>query len=79
MEERITFEEALKRLEEIVEALESEELPLEKALEMFEEGIRMSRICSEILRKAELKVEELVKESDGTIRFVPFRPFEEEE
>ena len=79
MDERITFEEALKRLEEIVEMLESDELPLEKALEVFEEGVRMSRICSQILQRAELKVEELIRDEEGAIQFVPFRhPGEEE-
>ena len=79
MDERISFEEALRRLEEIVEMLESDELPLEKALEVFEEGVRMSRICSEIRQRAELKVEELIRQSDGTIEFVPFRTIQEEE
>lgn len=74
----IKFEDALKRLEEIVEALESDELPLDKALELFEEGIRMSRLCSSILERAEMRIEELISEEDGTIRSVPFKLSEEE-
>jgi exodeoxyribonuclease VII small subunit len=74
----IKFEEALRRLEEIVEMLESDELPLDEALELFEEGIRMSRICSKILERAEMRIEELIRENDGTVRAVPFRLSEEE-
>ncbi len=74
----IKFEDALKRLEEIVEMLESDELPLDRALELFEEGIRMSRLCSSILERAEMRIEELIREEDGTIRAVPFKLSEEE-
>ncbi|HEX28729.1 TPA: exodeoxyribonuclease VII small subunit [Candidatus Poribacteria bacterium] len=78
VEKEIKFEDALKRLEEIVEMLESDELPLDKALELFEEGIRMSRLCSSILERAEMRIEELIREEDGTIRAVPFKLSEEE-
>ena len=61
----ITFEEALKNLEQSVERLESGDLPLEKALEVFETGIRMSRICSRKLEEAEKKVELLLGVSNG--------------
>jgi len=77
VEKEIKFEDALKRLEEIVEMLESDELPLDKALELFEEGIRMSRLCSSILERAEMRIEELIREEDGTIRAVPFKLSEE--
>ena len=78
VEKEIKFEDALKRLEEIVEMLESDELPLDKALELFEEGIRMSRLCSSILERAEMRIEELIREEDGTIRAVPLKLSEEE-
>jgi exodeoxyribonuclease VII small subunit len=58
------FEEALKKLEETVEQLESGDLPLEKALEIFETGIKMSRICTKKLEEAEQKVELLLGVSD---------------
>ena len=61
----ITFEEALKNLEQSVERLESGDLPLEKALEVFETGIHMSRICSRKLEEAEKKVELLIGVSNG--------------
>jgi exodeoxyribonuclease VII small subunit len=58
------FEEALKNLEKSVEQLESGDLPLEKALEMFENGIKMSRVCSKKLEEAEQKVELLLGVSE---------------
>jgi exodeoxyribonuclease VII small subunit len=58
------FEEALKQLEETVEQLETSDLPLEKSLEMFETGIKMSRICTKQLEEAEQKVELLLNVSD---------------
>ena len=70
------FEAALARLEEIVKELESGELPLEQSLKLFEEGIKLSRICNKRLEEAERKVEILLKDKDGTIKA---EPFEEEE
>jgi exodeoxyribonuclease VII small subunit len=60
----MNFEEALKKLEETVEQLETGDLPLEKALEVFETGIKMSRICTKKLEEAEQKVELLLGVSD---------------
>jgi exodeoxyribonuclease VII small subunit len=56
------FETALQELEEIVAKLESQELPLEDSLTLFEKGIRLSKICSKKLTEAEKKVELLVQE-----------------
>ncbi|MBW1666889.1 MAG: exodeoxyribonuclease VII small subunit [Deltaproteobacteria bacterium] len=70
------FEEAMGRLEEIVEKLESGDLSLEDSLKMFEEGMKLIRFCSEKLEEAEQKVTMLVKESGG--KFVQ-QPFEAEE
>ncbi len=61
----ITFEKALKTLEESVGQLESGELSLEKALDVFEKGVKMSRICTHKLDEAEKKVELLLNVSDG--------------
>jgi exodeoxyribonuclease VII small subunit len=58
------FEEALKKLEESVAQLEAGDLPLDKALEVFETGIKMSRICTQKLEEAEQKVELLLSVSD---------------
>jgi exodeoxyribonuclease VII small subunit len=65
------FESALKSLEDIVVQLESGDLTLDRALELFEEGVRVSRFCSSKLEEAERKVEVLIKTSDG-VKEEPF-------
>jgi exodeoxyribonuclease VII small subunit len=59
------FEEAMKRLEGIVQDLENGELSLEESLKIFEEGMGLLKLCSEKLEEVEQKVTRLVKESDG--------------
>ena len=66
------FETALKRLEEIVKKLESGDLPLDSALELFEDGIKLSRFCHTKLEQAERRVEILLKSSSGTVEAVTF-------
>lgn len=58
-----SFETALTRLSEIVEALEKGDLPLERSLALFEEGVRLSRLGAERLENAELRVEQLLASS----------------
>ena len=58
------FEESLQRLERIVDELEKGELPLEKALGLFEEGIALSASCRKELEAAEGKVEILLKQNE---------------
>jgi len=72
MTDDIKFEDALSRLEGIVEELESGELSLEQALAAFEEGIRLSRICSKQLDEAERKIEILIKGENGQLRIEDF-------
>ena len=72
MSEAPDFETALKRLEEIVKKLESGELSLDSALQLFEEGIKLSRFCHTKLEEAERRVEILVKNSSGQPRAVAF-------
>ena len=67
MTEEIKFEDALTRLEEIVEKLEEGDLPLEESLSAFEEGIKLSRVCAKLLNEAERKVEILTKGEDGQL------------
>lgn len=57
--ERPGFEEALKELEAIVEKLNNQEISLEDSVELYEEGIRLSKICSETLENAALKIEQI--------------------
>lgn len=67
-----TFEAAMKKFEKVVEELESGDLPLEKSLKKFEEGIALSKFCSRKLEEIEAKVTQLVKDSKGGDMEVPF-------
>jgi len=60
-----TFEASLEALEQIVRQLESGDLPLEKSLELFEQGIRLSRECQERLSQAERRIEILLRDNQG--------------
>lgn len=61
------FEKALQRLEQIVAELEKGELDIDKSLQIFEEGIKMSRICSKKLQEAEQKIEKLTRNQKGEL------------
>ncbi len=63
----IKFEKAIQRLEKIVDDLEKGELDIDKSLEIFEEGIKMSRVCSKKLNEAEAKIEKLTKNQKGEL------------
>jgi exodeoxyribonuclease VII small subunit len=60
-----TFELALQQLEQIVQKLEKGELPLEDSLRLYEEGIRLSRLCHAKLEEAEGRIEVLMKDARG--------------
>jgi len=66
------FEESLRRLEEIVDRLEGDELPLEEALALFEEGVKLAEECGKRLDAAEKKVMLLLREADGRLSETPF-------
>ena len=66
------FESALKSLEEIVVQLEAGDMTLDRALELFEEGIKVSRFCNSKLEEAERRVEVLTKTADGALKEIPF-------
>jgi exodeoxyribonuclease VII small subunit len=68
----LTFEQALKRLEEIVEALETDDLDLDKSLQLFEEGVSLSRHCHQQLQAAEKRIDILLTRADGTLAAEPF-------
>ncbi|HGJ63866.1 TPA: exodeoxyribonuclease VII small subunit [bacterium] len=72
MTDKIKFEDALKKLENIVEQLEDGELSLEESLAIFEEGIKLSRLCSKQLDDIERKIEILIKGKDGEFEIVSF-------
>ena len=66
--ELLPFEEALKQLESIVEAMESQDLPLETLLGKYEAGTRLARICQEKLAEAELKIQQLERNAAGEMK-----------
>jgi exodeoxyribonuclease VII small subunit len=75
MEEKPRFEVAMEQLQQTVKRLESGELTLEQALQNFEEGVRLSRLCQEQLAAAEQRVEILMKtNAEGQADLQPFSP-----
>ncbi len=73
---KLTFEQAMARLEEIVTALEKGDAPLEEALSLFEEGTGLMKQCSQALDKAEQKVAKLYPAADGTAVEEPMEELE---
>jgi len=73
-----TFEEAMKQLEQIVQELESGDLPLEKAILKYEEGVRLSRFCSEKLDETEKRVT-ILQNQEGNVLEKPFMQENESE
>ncbi len=67
-----TFEQSMKQLEQIVQDLESGDLPLEKAIKKFEEGIKLSKLCSKKLDETEKKISILLEDTQGNIVQAPF-------
>lgn len=66
-EDNPTFEAAVQKLDEIVQKLEKGELPLEQSLVLYEEGVRLSRLCHAKLEEAEGKIELLLKDARGDL------------
>ena len=71
-----SFEKNLERLDGIVRELEDADLPLEKALQLYEEGMKLSEICHKQLEEAEGKVEILTKKAGGKVVAESFEPGE---
>jgi exodeoxyribonuclease VII small subunit len=67
-----SFEQAMKQLEQIVQDLESSDMPLEKAIKKFEEGIQLSKFCTEKLDESEKRITILIQDAAGNIAEVPF-------
>jgi len=67
-----TFESAMKRLESIVHELESGNLTLDEAMKKFQEGVKLSKLCSNKLDETEKKVSILLENEEGSIRVEPF-------
>jgi len=73
------FEQSFQQLESIVRRLESEELPLDESLQLFEEGIRLSRFCHQRLAEVEKKIELILADAKGEPRVEPFEPDDDED
>lgn len=73
----ISFEQAMEKLESIVAKLESGDVPLETAIELFQEGMTLSKLCGQKLEQVERRVEMLV-EGDSGLQRKPFSPSKEE-
>ena len=67
-----TFEQAMKQLEQIVQELEAGDMPLEKAIKKFEEGIQISKFCNEKLDESEKRVTTLIQDAAGNVSEAPF-------
>ncbi len=78
MEKQKTFEESLKRLEEIVRALENGDTPLDESMKLFEEGVSLSATCNELLEKAEQKVSMLTRGENGKMQEAPMKEMQNE-
>ena len=74
---KLTFEKAIKKLEQIVQELESGDQPLEKAMKRFEEGVQLSKYCSEKLDETEKKITILLQDQHGNVFEKPFVPEDE--
>lgn len=73
-----SFEKNLERLDAIAQQLEDVSLPLEKALQLYEEGMKLSALCHKQLEEAEGRVQMLLKRGDGKVVTQPFVEGEEE-
>ncbi|HEX8254387.1 MAG TPA: exodeoxyribonuclease VII small subunit [Thermoanaerobaculia bacterium] len=73
------FEKSFQNLEKIVQRLESEELPLDESLQLFEEGIRLSRFCHQRLEEVEKKIELILADAKGQPVTEPFEPEDDED
>jgi exodeoxyribonuclease VII small subunit len=66
--ETLSFEQAMEKLEQIVARLENGDVPLEKAIELFQEGMLLSQLCSQKLEQVERKIEMLVEENGALVK-----------
>lgn len=65
MAKKVSFEEAIGRLEEIVRQLEEGDVPLEDSIRLYEEGMKLGKMCRKILDEADLRVRQLSAEIEG--------------
>jgi exodeoxyribonuclease VII small subunit len=76
---KLSFEDALTKLETIVDSMESGDVPLAELLAKFEEGTQLLKVCETRLKDAELKIEQLKQQRDGSVTFTAFETAERDE
>jgi exodeoxyribonuclease VII small subunit len=76
---KLSFEDALTKLETIVDSMESGDVPLAELLAKFEEGTQLLKVCETRLKDAELKIEQLKQQRDGSVAFTGFESGERSE
>jgi exodeoxyribonuclease VII small subunit len=69
--DKLPFETALQKLEDIVEAMETGDLPLESLLVRYEEGVKLAKACQGKLAAAEIRIQELERAADGALKLKP--------
>jgi exodeoxyribonuclease VII small subunit len=77
--EKISFEDAVERLESIVEEMESDNLPLEKILVRYEEGAQLVKVCEDKLQSAETRITQLEEKLEGELSTRPVTLRDDEE
>lgn len=73
--ENLTFEQALKELQSIVDKLETGEVTLEEAIEMYERGVKLSKYCIQKLTQAELRIKKIIKDEANGFTLLDFDDF----
>ena len=76
--QKLNFEQAMEKLEKIVEQLESGELSLEDSVKAFEDGVELSRLCKKMLESAEDRVKKIVEKAEGELDLELFEEPDEE-
>jgi exodeoxyribonuclease VII small subunit len=69
--EALAFEEAFERLETVIAALQDGKIPLNEALQHYQEGVKLAQYCNELLQKAELTVQQLSIDDSGVLSVLP--------
>lgn len=72
MKDKVSFEQAMEQLDDIVESLENGDLSLEDSIGMFQKGIELSNLCSKKLDEAERKITMLIQTQNGELKETPF-------
>lgn len=68
-EKKLSFEEALLKLEDIVNKLEQEDIPLEEAIDFYQEGMKLSKLCDDILTNAQEKMTQILQDEQELVPF----------